>query len=137
MRKPSDELVSDSLLPRQYQAAIFGWDPGIDPDPYPAWHSSQALEGGRNLAAYSSDAADEMIEEARRVYDYDERRQQYVRFQQVFLEDIPSIPLFSPQYTYLVSDDVRNIDVGVLFNTASRFRNISEWTIEPSPVVGG
>jgi peptide/nickel transport system substrate-binding protein len=137
VRKPSTELVRDLLLPRQYQAAIFGWDPGLDPDPYPAWHSSQALEGGRNLAGYTSDAADEVIEEGRREFDYDERKEAYIRFQQLFLEDIPSIPLFAPQSTYLMSEDVQNVDIGVLFTTASRFRNITEWAVERSSVVGG
>ena len=137
VRKPSNELVQDLLLPKLYQAAIFGWDPGLDPDPYPAWHSSQALAGGRNIAGYSSDLADEAIEEGRREYGHDERREQYIDFQRVFLEDIPSIPLFASQYTYLVADEVQNIDMGVLFTTASRFRNIHEWTIDQSSVVGG
>ncbi len=36
VREDSSDLVANHLLPRQYQAAIFGWDTGPDPDPYPA-----------------------------------------------------------------------------------------------------
>jgi peptide/nickel transport system substrate-binding protein len=38
----ASELVRDFLLPHSFQAVIYGWDQGADPDPYPAWHSSQA-----------------------------------------------------------------------------------------------
>jgi peptide/nickel transport system substrate-binding protein len=132
-----DELVREFLIPRLYQAAVFGWDPGVDPDPYPAWHSSQALEGGRNLAGYSSEPADELMEEGRREYDYGERAELYGRFQGQFLEDIPSVTLFSPLYTYFVADDVEEVAPGALFTTASRFQNVHQWRIAESSVIGG
>ena len=66
----ASDLVQDFLIPRDYQAAIFGWDPGYDPDPYPAWHSSGTNEGGRNLAGYVSMTADELMEEARTTVDF-------------------------------------------------------------------
>ena len=50
-----DALVSEVLLPHKYEAVLFGWDPGPDPDPFPAWHSSQTGEAGRNLSGYVSD----------------------------------------------------------------------------------
>jgi len=137
VRQPSNDLVSEYLIPRRYQAAIFGWDAGADPDPYPAWHSSQALEGGRNLAGYTSDEADEIMEEARRTTDMADRKALYEDFQRLFIEDMPSVPLFSPLYTYFVTDQVRGIDAGVLFTPAARFRNVIEWRLERSQGIGG
>lgn len=136
-RQPSNDLVRNFLIPRQYQAAIFGFDPGADPDPYPAWHSSQAINNGRNIAAYTSDDADALMEEARRTYDQDDRKDLYQRFQRLFILDVPSVPLYVPLGTYFVSDRVKGIEPEVLFTPSARFRNVWEWTMDPRSGVGG
>jgi len=132
----STDLVRDYLIPRQYQAAIFGWDPGSDPDPYPAWHSSQAADNGRNIAAYQSDEADRIMEQARRTSDLDQRQSLYYTFQELFHDDVPSIILYYPVFTYIVSDKVKGIEMGTLFNTGSRFRNVHEWRLQETPAIG-
>ncbi|MEO8456308.1 MAG: peptide ABC transporter substrate-binding protein [Chloroflexota bacterium] len=137
VRQPSNDLVRESLIPRQYQAAIFGWDPGADPDPYPAWHSSQTINNGRNISGYTSDDADKLLEEARRTFKLDARKLLYNDFQKLFLKDLPSIPLYVPLYTYFVSDRVSGVDPGVLFSPSSRFRNVWEWTVTTPANIGG
>ncbi|MDO8615059.1 MAG: ABC transporter substrate-binding protein [Dehalococcoidia bacterium] len=137
VRQAATSLIKDFLIPREYQAAIFAWDPGPDPDPYPAWHSSQASGNGRNLAAYRNEEADKLMEEARRTSDLDERQRLYFTFQQTFQDDFPSVLLYYPVYTYFVSDQVKNIRLGTLFTTASRFQNVTEWTIEKAPDIRG
>lgn len=137
VREDSSNLVKDFLIPRQYQAAIFGWDPGPDPDPYPAWHSSQATDNGRNIAAYRNEDADRIMEQARRTSDLDKRQALYYTFQQIFHDDVPSIILYYPVFTYIVSDKVKGIEMGTLFNTGSRFRNVHEWSLQDSPAIGG
>lgn len=136
VRQPSDDLVSEYLIPRQYQAAVFGWDPGADPDPYPAWHSSQTLNNGRNLAGYSNDEADALLEEARRSSDLDSRRDLYRDFHKIFLADAASVPLFCPLYSYITGAEVEGVDPGVLFFPSSRFRNVDEWRVGESPLLG-
>lgn len=132
VRQGASQLVQDFLLPRQYQAAIFGWDPGPDPDPYPAWHSSQVADQGRNIAAYISDEADRVLEEARKTTDLDKRQALYFTFQQIFYEDVPSLLLYYPLYTYFVSEQVEGIQLGTLFNSGSRFANVHQWTLRDS-----
>lgn len=129
VRQDSTSLVRDYLIPRQYQAAIFGWDPGPDPDPYPAWHSSQATGNGRNLAAFGDEQTDAILEKARRTWNLDERQRLYYTFQSLFQQDLPSIPLYYPVYTYFVSDEVKGIQLGTLFGVSSRFRNVYEWSL--------
>lgn len=132
VREQSTDLVLDFLIPRQYQAGVFTWDPGADPDPYPAWHSSQITATGRNIAAYSSNEADKLMEDARRTIDLDERQRLYYAFQQQFVEDTPSVILFYPVYTYFVTEEVDGIDLGVLFTPSSRFANIHDWSLAES-----
>jgi peptide/nickel transport system substrate-binding protein len=135
-REESTDLISNFLIPRQYQAAVFGWDPGPDPDPYPAWHSSQAGDTGRNLAKYSNEEADRLMETARRTRDLDERQRLYYAFQDIFLDDVPSLLLYHPVDSYLVTEDIQNVQLGVLFNSSSRFRNVHEWVFEQRSGIG-
>ena len=137
VRQASTSLVRNFLIPRAYQAAIFGWDPGADPDPYSAWHSSQANGNGHNLAAYRNTDADKLMEEARRTTDLDQRQRLYYTFQQTFHDDAPSVLLYYPVYTYFVSDQVKNVRLGALFNNASRFQNVTQWTLEKVPDIRG
>ena len=137
VREPSTELIRNFLIPRQYQAAIFSWDPGGDPDPYPAWHSSQITATGRNIAAYSSNDADKLMEDARRTFDLDERQRLYFLVQEEFEEDSPSVILFVPLFKYFVSEDVCGFDIGSLFNPSSRFANVHEWTLNEAPGIRG
>ena len=132
VQQSSNDLVREFLIPRQYQAAVFGLDPGPDPDPYPSWHSSQALEGGRNLAGYKNDEADRLMEEARVESSMDKRAALYKQFQQQFLLDTPSVLLYSHLYTYFVSKRIETVDPGMLFWPSSRFRNANEWSVAAS-----
>lgn len=132
----SESLINDSLIPRDYEAAILGWDQGLDPDPYPAWHSSQTGGNGRNLAEYQSEDADALMEDGRRSFDLDQRQSLYYSFQVIFHEDVPSVILYYPVYNYFVRNTVDAIDLGTLFYTGSRFRNINEWTLDDAaPIV--
>jgi peptide/nickel transport system substrate-binding protein len=131
----SSTLITDSLIPRDYQAAIFGWDQGLDPDPYPAWHSSQAGGNGRNLAEYQSEDADALMEDGRRTFDLDQRQSLYYSFQEVFNLDVPSVILYYPVYNYFVRETVEGVDLGTLFYTGSRFRNVHEWTLDSAAQV--
>ena len=132
---PQDsDLRREFLAPRQYQAAIFGWDPGPDPDPYPVWHSSQVEPpDSGNIAGYQNEDTDRLIEEARLTTDLDKRQTLYYTFQQVFFEDVPSVLLYYPAFTYFVAEEVQNIELGTLFLTSSRFANATQWSTGESP----
>ncbi|MBI1884841.1 MAG: hypothetical protein HYS09_00730 [Chloroflexi bacterium] len=124
------ELVRNYLLPHRYQAAIFGFDPGYDPDPYPAWHSSQISEGGRNLSGYVSEEADKLLENARKTIDISRRQALYYEFQEVFNEDLPSLLLYYPVYNYFVDASIENVRLGPVFDPSIRFATVSAWTVK-------
>lgn len=123
-------LVRDYILPRRFEAVVYGWDQGPDPDPYPAWHSSQVREQGLNLSGYSHPRLDRVLSEARQTSDIERRMVLYREFQQVFAEQVPGIPLFYPVYNYFVDETVQGISLGVLFDPSSRFANVDEWYIK-------
>ncbi|GIV77899.1 ABC transporter substrate-binding protein [Litorilinea aerophila] len=122
-------LVTDFLTPRRFDAALIGWDLTGDPDPYPLWHSTQAEGGGQNYSGWANEEADTLMEQGRAIVNEEERRALYVRFQQLFADELPALPLYYPVYTYGVSSRVHNVQIGALAHPSERFATFAEWYI--------
>lgn len=120
-------LMSDYLLPRNYDAALITLDIPGDPDQYWLWHSSQNEEGGFNYAGWKNDEVDEILQQARAITDEEARRQLYWRFQAIFAEEAPSLLLFYPVYTYGVNERIHNVQMGPLNRPADRFETFADW----------
>lgn len=130
-------LAQNFLIPRRYDAILYGIDPGYDPDPYPMWHSSQAAGDGLNVSGFSNPQADALLEKARTTTDRGERKALYDQFQSLFEEEMPSILLYHPVFTYAQDRRVRNVRLGVLYDSSSRFLNLPEWFMETQRVWKG
>ncbi|MEZ4867585.1 MAG: ABC transporter substrate-binding protein [Caldilineaceae bacterium] len=120
-------LVSDFLLPRKFEAALTSWDIPGDPDQYWLWHSTQAEEGGFNYAGWRNSEVDEILQQARSITDEGQRKALYDRFQIIFAEEVPSLLLYYPVYTYGVRKRVHNVQIGPLNRPAERFDNFADW----------
>ncbi len=120
--------LGDRLAQRQFQAAMAEVLLSGDPDPYPFWHQSQ-IAGGQNYAGWSHDEASILLEQARAVTDRGKRNDFYFEFQRIFAEELPSLILFYPVYTYGVSREVNDVQLGPLSNPSDRFRTITNWYI--------
>lgn len=120
-------LVSDFLVPRNFAAAILNWEAAGDPDPYPLWHSSQVAPEGQNYSGWSSREADQAMEQARRISDRAQRRQFYLRFQQVFAAEVPAILLYYPLYTYGAAAAIQDMEMGRLNEPGERFATFDRW----------
>ncbi len=125
---PYDELISDYLDPRQYQAALvdLNLSRSPDPDPYPFWHQAQ-ITGGQNYAQWDDRPASEYLEQARITFDLGERTRLYRNFQVRFARELPALPLFYPVYSYAVSAEVQGISIGPLFDPSDRLATLPEW----------
>jgi peptide/nickel transport system substrate-binding protein len=130
---PSEQLAA-SVLDRSFDAALIEVGLTSDPDPYPLWHSTQA-ESGQNFAGFANEAADLILEEARFTADPGERAELYNQFQQIFAEEVPSLPLYYPIYTYAVDARVREVQISPLLYASDRFRNISAWYVQTENVI--
>ncbi|OGY79430.1 MAG: hypothetical protein A3B74_01160 [Candidatus Kerfeldbacteria bacterium RIFCSPHIGHO2_02_FULL_42_14] len=121
------EMQSKIIKPRAYEALLFGEIVGIDPDPYPFWHSSQSKHPGLNLAVFFNKNVDKLLEEARKTSDAEQRRLKYLHFQNILADELPAIFLYNPFYTYAVSQDVRGVASRYITTPSDRFRDIVEW----------
>lgn len=128
-------LVSEYLIPREFEALLIDLELHGDPDPYPLWHSSQANAEGQNYAGFISYEVDRLLEEARCTTDSGKRAELYCRFQEIFVDEVPSLLLYYPIYTYAVDEKVQGVQLGPMGDPSDRFRNVTEWYIVTRRVV--
>jgi peptide/nickel transport system substrate-binding protein len=126
-------MVADFLAPRTFEAALTDWDQAGDPDPYPQWHSSQ-ITGGQNYAGWNHAEVDALLEQGRQTTDLAQRRALYHQFQAIYAEELPSLPLYYPVYTYGVSKRVNNVQIGSLNDSSERFADFARWYIDSQRV---
>lgn len=130
----SGEEVNESVRSRDYDAALVQVGLTADPDPYPLWHSTQATVG-QNYSGYSSEQADVVMEEIRSTTGIEEPTRLHHAFQQIFAEEVPSLLIYYPIYTYAVDAQVRDVQLSPLFYTSDRFRNIEDWYVLTEAIV--
>jgi peptide/nickel transport system substrate-binding protein len=125
---PYEELIVDRLDKRDYEAALVDLNLTSmpDPDPYPFWHQTQAT-GGQNYSMWNDRQASEYLEQARIILDTVERGRLYRNFQVRFFDQLPALPLYYPVYTYGVSENVKGVRIGPIFEPSDRLETITDW----------
>ncbi|MFA6391990.1 MAG: ABC transporter substrate-binding protein [Patescibacteria group bacterium] len=118
------------IKPRAYEALLFGEIVGTDPDPYPFWHSSQSRDPGLNLAVFYNKDIDQLLEEARKTNDEEQRRLKYLHFQNILADEIPAIFLYNPVYTYGLDEKVKGLEGQYISVPSDRFSGILNWFIK-------
>ncbi len=140
---PYNQLVSEFLAPRNYQAALAELNIARtpDPDPYPFWHQAEAT-GGQNYSQWDNRIASEYLESARTQTDFTDRTRLYRNFQVIFSKELPSLPLYYPVYSYGVDAQVQGVQIApLLYDTSDRLAFNFEWflvtrrTLEQTPEV--
>ncbi len=127
---PANQMQLEIIKPRNFEALFYGQVVGADPDPYAFWHSSQIGENGLNIANFSNKEADQLLEDARLISDPGQRQEKYWRFQEILVEELPVIFMYSPTYTYVQNKKINNFSVNNILYPYDRFANINEWYIE-------
>jgi peptide/nickel transport system substrate-binding protein len=126
---PAATFIQNHVIARDYEAALVMVNPGVDPDPYPFWHSSQIPAPGLNLANYREARIDDAIERGRQTTDIERRRDLYQLFDGYFIAAMPSIPLFAPSFAYVQASGVQGFEPRLLFRPSDRFAGIQEWFV--------
>ena len=124
---PAQRVVADYLRTGNYDLALFGWETPADPDPYPAWHTSQIGIG--NVASFSDPEADALLEAARTTSDVGERRELYALFQARFEELGASIVISYPTMTYVHPASLAGFEPMLLVSPAQRFQDVDRWRL--------
>jgi peptide/nickel transport system substrate-binding protein len=124
----SDGEIRQALEDRDFQAALVHLRLPGDPDPYPFWHETQ-IDKGQNYAGFVHRRMSEVTERARVTVSRSRREELYDEFQVLFAEQLPSLPLYVPVYTYGVDERINDVQIGPLMHPSDRFRTILDWWI--------
>lgn len=125
-----NELSREIIKPREYEMLLFGEVLAIIPDPLAFWHSSRMNDPGLNLAMYENKKADELLKKARQAQSFEELKQNLEEFQNILLEDSPAVFLYNPDFLYLVSNNIKGIDLNLIAGPSKRFLDINNWYIK-------
>ncbi len=113
---------------------LFGLVIGRDLDFYAFWHSSQRDDPGLNITGYANIETDKILEKARNIRDQEELAEQLTEFNSELQKDIPAIFLYSPDFIYILPDNVKGVEISNLISSEERFMNIHEWYIHTDKV---
>jgi len=123
-------LEQEIIAPRNYEMILLGEVLGEFPDPYPFWHSSQVTNPGLNLALYKNQKTDKILEDIRLTPNLEERVKMLEEFQNLLIKDAPCVFLYTPDYIYLLSDEIRGMNTKIIADPSNRFSGIENWYIK-------
>lgn len=125
---PEEDLLTEHLQPRQFEAALADLNLSRfpDPDPYPFWHDSQA-ETGQNYGGFEDRNISIWLEQARVTPDFEQRANLYRSFLYRFEDQVPALLLYYPVYTFGVDEAIQGVTLGPLVDPSDRFSTITSW----------
>lgn len=124
------QIQTEILKNKDYEALFYGQIIGADPDVYAFWHSSQTGSYGLNIANFRNKEVDKLLEEARLLSDQEKRKEKYYSFQDIIVEELPAIFMYSPTYTYVQNKKIKNFSAKTILLPENRFANIQEWYVK-------
>lgn len=92
-------LFTETLPYRKFALGLYAWYLGTDPDNSLLWHS-RYIPGpanqysGKNYGGWRNDAVDQLLYQAAQTPAVEARRQLYYQLQDLFMQDVPVIPLY-------------------------------------------
>ncbi len=125
----SGNMESEVLQGREYEVLLFGQALRANADPFSFWHSSQTGHPGLNLAGYTSNEVDEILETIRQTKEEKTLKEKFTNFQQQVGKDLPAVFLFSPKMLYAMNKKVKGVDIKTVSQPSDRFWNIQNWYI--------
>ncbi|MCK4520894.1 peptidoglycan-binding protein [Candidatus Parcubacteria bacterium] len=124
------DIQNNFIKPRKYDSLLFGEVLAIIPDPYPFWHSLQKIHPGLNLAMYENKKTDKLLEDARQTQDFELRKEKLEKFQEILISDAPCVFLYSPNYLYFISKEIKGVEQGIIAEPSKRFNEVENWYIK-------
>lgn len=115
---------------KEFEVLLYGQLVGGDPDVFAFWHSSQIGSQGLNISSYNNEDVDNLLVEARNLISETERAEKYFAFQNILVEDVPVIFLYSPSYTYVHNKKINNFSGSSIITSSDRFSQVSDWYIK-------
>ena len=131
---PLGEEMNQMIKNRSYQAILFGNVLNPPFDLYPFWSSNERFSPGRNLSLYSNKRVDTLLENIRKATDEEKRMHDVRDAASIISGDIPAIFLYSPDYLYLATKDLKGVSPALMNEPADRFLGAGLWYLKTARV---
>jgi peptide/nickel transport system substrate-binding protein len=118
--------LREKLAARDFDVALVDVTPSIDPDLYDFW-SQEAIIRGQNYGAWNNRRASEALEAGRQVWGLGDRRPFYNTFLSIYADQVPAITLYQHVYTYALSSEVNQAEVGPIYEPRDRYQTFASW----------
>lgn len=103
-------FLTEFIDKRKFEAIVLGWSLSRDPDNYDIWHSSKQRQGEFNFVGYENKEVDGLLEEGRREFDQEKRKEIYNKIHRLISEDHPYIFLYVPDALPIVHSRFKGIE---------------------------
>ncbi|MCD6581720.1 MAG: peptide-binding protein [Desulfuromusa sp.] len=121
-------FLKEFINPGNFDATILGWSGGPEPDQYNIWHSSKTGPRELNFIGFKNSEVDSLLEEGRRVFDLQQRKAYYDRFQEILAEEQPYTFLYVGEALPAVSKRFRGVEAA----PAGIRYNFNQWFVPKS-----
>lgn len=119
--------LSQTIRNRDYESLFFGQIINHESDLYSFWHSSQRTDPGLNIAMYNNKSIDTLLESIQKTLTLEDRLPKYKNLINEFDKNPQALMIYSPQYIYITSKTVNNIQINTLSVSSDRFASIYDW----------
>lgn len=128
------DLNQNIIRPRKYDSLLFGEIIGKDMDLFPFWHSSERNDPGLNISMYANIKVDKILEEIRTLNKKEDILNKLKEFDQEIKNDKPAIFIYSPEFIYIVDENIKNINIKNSTISADRFEGVNSWYINTNKI---
>src|SRR3989339_456753 len=115
------------IRPRKYDVLLFGQAVDRESALYSFWHSSQRNDPGLNVAMYTNTKVDKILEDAFITVDRQSRIKKYIQLEEEIRKDMPAVFLYSPDFIYIVSKELKGFSMDHIISSPDRFSNSYLW----------
>ncbi len=128
------DLQQSSIRPRKYDALLFGMSTSADSDLYSFWHSRERADPGLNVAMYANPTADKLLEKIKTEQNREVLTTDIKKLAIEIKKDQPAVFIYAPDFIYVISDDIRHMDLPFISIPADRLAHIYDWYLETDKV---
>jgi len=127
-------LNQNVIRPRKYDVLLFGEIINHESDLFAFWHSSQRKDPGLNVAMYTNAKVDKILEDASVIVDEQSRIKKYIQFSDEIKKDMPAVFLYSPDFIYIMSKNLKNFKMDHIISSSDRYLNAYSWYTQTEKV---
>lgn len=112
-------FINEFVDKKRFEAIILGWSLSRDPDCYDIWHSSKTKPGEFNFISYANPDVDNLLDEGRKTFDSEKRKEIYHRIHEILYDEQPYLFLYVPDALPAVHRRFRGIEpapIGIGYN---------------------